>query len=224
MALYTNFEDFLPYVLMEVPGCPRDVAEEFVRKFAIRLCEKGLVIRKAASDIIITADVVEYKLNFTENLYRPLGIVDAHYEGGTVMEAVSEQMMDDQTPRWRIETTSQRPLKHWLTMDHKFHVHPKPTADRDDDPIKVECWVAPVRTATKIDTFVFDNYAETIAYGALSELQLMPGQSWNDTVLAALNGRKWRQGLRNARADSLRGVDGTQKTEVYPKNFEVFGS
>jgi len=224
MASYKNFEDFLPYVLMEAPGCPRPVAEEFIRKFAIRLCEKAMILRKTASEINITADERIYSLNFTENLYRPTGIVNAQYEGGTQMHPENEAMLDDQTPRWRSQTTSTRPLYYWLTIDNKFAVQQKPTQDIDDDPITVECWVSPVRTATKIDEFVFNNYAETIAYGALSELQLMPQQSWNDPILAQLNSRKWRQGLRNARAESLRGKDGTQKSEVYPKSFEVFGA
>jgi hypothetical protein len=223
MATYKNFEDFLPYILMEVPGCPRQVATEFVRKFVIRLCEKALIIRKKASEINITADEREYKLNFTENLYRPTGIVAATYEGGTTMFPRNEAMLDDQTPRWRSETTSTRPLYYWLTIDNKFHVHQKPTQDIDNDPITVECWVSPVRTATKVDEFVFNNYAETVAYGALSELQLMKDQSWNDPVLAQLNGRNWRQGMRNARAESLRGKDGTQSTQVYPKSYVVFG-
>jgi len=225
MATYTNFEDFLPYILNEVPGCPRPVAETFIRKFAIRLCEKGLIIRKTASEINIEADKTEYNLNFTENLYRPVGIVEAHYtESNTAMEAVNEQLMDDQTPNWRILTTAVRPNQYWLTIDHKFHVHPKPTQDVDDDPIKPECYVSVKRTATKIDEYVFDNYAETIAYGALSELQLMPDQSWSDPVLASLNSTKWRHGLRNARAHSVRGMDGTQRTEVYPKSYVSFGT
>ena len=225
MATYTEWDDFLPYILNEVPGCPRGVAKMFIRKFAIRLCEKGLVIRKHASEINISEDVTEYNLNFTENLYRPVGIVHAYYtESNTNMESQNEAMMDDQTPNWRQMTTSTRPIYYWLTIDHKLHVYPKPKQDYDDDPIDVECWVAPVRTATKIDTYVFNNYAETIAYGALSELQLMPKTSWMNDILAAKNEIEWRKGLRLARAQSLRGIDGTQKTEVYPKNFLVFGT
>jgi len=223
MTSYTEWEDFFPYILNEVPGCPVDVVEEFIKKFAIRLCEKALIIRKKASDIYIATDEETYSLNFTENLYRPLGIVYAKYDGGTMMYPMNEQLQDDQDQTWRVATTSTRPTYYWLTIDNKLHVHPKPTADIDSDPIVVECWVAPVRSATKIDDFVFDNYAETIAYGALSELQLMQQQSWNDIKLAEMNSRKWRQGLRNARAESLRGKDGTQRTEVYPKSFEVFG-
>jgi len=224
MATYTNFEDFLPYIQMEAPGCPRDVVEEFVRKFVIRLCEKALVLRKTASEINITANERTYGLNFTENLFRPTAIVSADYESGTHMTPQNEAMLDSQSPNWRTQTTSTRPLYYWLTIDNKFAVQQMPTQDIDDDPITVECWVAPVRTATKVDTFVFNNYAETVAYGALSELQLMPGQSWNDPILAQLNGRKWRQGLRNARSESLRGKDGTQSTQVYPQSYEVFGS
>jgi len=225
MATYAEWSNFIPYVLNEVPGCPRPVAENFIRKFAIRLCEKGLVIRKHASEINISEDTTEYNLNFTENLYRPVGIVNARYNvTGTQMVAKNESMMDDQTPNWRVMTTSTRPVYYWLTIDHKLHVYPTPSEDYDDDPIDTECWVAPVRTADKIDEFVFDSYAETIAYGALSELQIMPETSWHDGDLALRNERKWRQGLRNARADSLRGVDGTQRTEIYPKSFEIFGT
>lgn len=225
MATYVEWSEFIPYVLNEVPGCPRGVAENFIRKFAIRLCEKGLVIRKHASEINIAEDMAEYNLNFTENLYRPVGIVNAYYTGtNTQMEPKNEAMMDDQVMNWRLMTTSTRPVYYWLTIDHKLHVYPKPTVDYDDDPIDVECWVAPVRTASKIDEFVFNSYAETIAYGALSELQIMPDTSWNNGDLATRNERNWRQGLRNARADSLRGVDGTQRTEVYPKSYTIFGT
>ena len=223
MAAYTNFTDFLPYVMNEVPGCPRPVATEFVRKFAIRLCEKAFIIKKEASEIMISADVAKYSLNFTENLYRPVGIVYAQYQSGAQMDSTSEAKLSDRAPNWRTLTTSQRPNHYFLTLDDKLQVYPKPTTDLTD-PIDVECYVAPIRTASKIDTYVFNTYAETIAYGALSELQLMPDQSWSNETLAALNARNWRMGLRNAGAHSVRGKDGRQKAEVYPQSFEVFGS
>lgn len=223
MASYTEWEDFLPYVLNECPGCPRAVAETFIRKFAIRLCEKAYIIKKDASDIYVAEDKRYYNLNFTENLYRAVGINDCQWNGGTSMEETSEDELKDKGSNWKSITTSQRPNQYWLTVDNKLGIYPLPTADIDDDYVEAECFVAPVRTATKIDDWVFNNYAETIAYGALSELQRMPEKSWTNETLSLINGREWRQGLRNAAADSIRGKSARKGSQIKPKSFEVFG-
>jgi hypothetical protein len=221
---YTDFSDFQSYVMNEVQGCPRPVMDTFIRKFAIRLCEKGQVLRKDASEINITAEERTYALNFTENLYKAISIHYAEYESGQEMSRTSEAKLKDSEPTWKQLTTSGRPQKGYLTLDNKLHVVPKPTADVDNDPITVTCVVKPVRTATKIDTYVFENYAETIAYGALSELQLMQQQSWYNEKLAEQNARKWRQGLRQARAHALNGYDGDESGSAYPQDYMVFGS
>lgn len=220
---FTNYTDFIPYVMNEVPGCPRPVMVEFIRKFAIRLCEKARVLQKDASEINITGDERQYNLNFTENIYKAIGIKYAEYAGGTQMTRTSEDKLYDEEPNWRQLTTSNRPTKYFLTIDNKFEVVPKPTTDQDDDPITVKCVVKPTRASTKIDTYIFENYAEVIAYGALSELQGMQQQTWFNESLALKNERKWRQGLRNARAHTVNGLDGDESNRVHPKDFIVMG-
>lgn len=219
---WTDFEDFLPYVLNEVPGCPAPVCETFIRKFAIRLCEKAQILSLDASEIHITADQVIYPLNFSQNLFKAISINYASYsESDTSMEKTSEAYLDSAETNWRSLTVSTRPRSYFLTLDNKFHVYQKPTADVDDDPIIANCVVKPVRTATKVPEEIFENYAEVIAYGALSELQLMQQQSWYNMDLANRNAKMWRSGVRNARANKVRGYDGEKASGAYPKDFYV---
>jgi hypothetical protein len=75
----------------------------------------------------------------------------------------------------------------------------------------------PKRTATAMDSVVFDELEEVIVHGALQHLLVLPNQAWSDRELAAYHAKQYvfQTSERRARAN-LGNVRGTMRARMQP--------
>jgi hypothetical protein len=63
----------------------------------------------------------------------------------------------------------------------------------------------PTRSATTIDDFIFEEYAETIGHGAIARLALSQGKPYSDLKLAAARNGMYLTGVNVARDRAQKG-------------------
>jgi len=98
----------------------------------------------------------------------------------------------------------------------KYIILPLPNADK---PYRCRMFLAlkPKRSASGMDTVMFDELEEVIMHGALQHLLVLPGQAWSDRELAAYHAKQYvfQTSERRARAN-LGNVRGTMRARMQP--------
>jgi hypothetical protein len=72
--------------------------------------------------------------------------------------------------------------------------------------IKGEVALKPSRTATGIEKWIYETYADVLASGAVYRLAKVPGKEWSNPELAAMHKNLYEQGVTNARIRDFRNV------------------
>ena len=91
-----------------------------------------------------------------------------------------------------------------------FSVYPIPKA-ADKQSLTLRVALKPTRSATTIDDFIFEEYAETIGHGAITRLALSPGKPYTNPQLAAARNGLYNAGLNVARDRAQKGYVRTSK-------------
>lgn len=178
MATVT-LEQFLPEVLLECPGVPNPVAINALRNACFDFCRKSLFWNETQAQVAYVAGTSEYALT---------PVTDAQ------IVSVLSLNVDEKYAiyPWPLDqVVSARP--NWATAEGSVmgFVQPKPgTVVLISVPDTAGYFVpavayAPTRSATAVDERLYNQYLETIKYGALWKLKMMAGQPWADPSGAA---------------------------------------
>jgi hypothetical protein len=223
---YTDLDDFLPYVLPYVQGCPSQMVKLHVLSAAIVLCRKGLVLKKNPATITMSEDINDYTLKYSNDRY-------------TVASIDNAKLVDsDDRIRYSLGETSRRELENWsiswereksvrpthcylMEQPNHLRIYPTPSQDPSYD-LHLVTRVYPVRTAVEVDEQLFVKWVEIIAAGAKSTLLLVAGASWADPKLGQAFRGEFTRGLQQARKTTLSGT-GEHPGTVKPRSFIVQG-
>lgn len=200
------YEDFFPYVVPEVAGCPEPMVVHAVRNACIEFCEKSLVLVRDHDPVTIIENIVDYDLE------PPTGYIVVK-----VMKAwVNNQQIDPLVPDFVREAAvynrlfaeyQQQPNtpQHYLQKDERS-ISLWPMPDRKiSNGLTMRVALKPTRASTEIESVIFEDYAETIASGALSKLMSNVGRPYTNIEMAAVHAGRFMQGINVARGRSLHG-------------------
>ncbi len=167
---WKKIEDFLPYVMPEVPGCPPNIATTYITLAVINFCAESWAWNVWTEKETFPAGESEIPLTYPTQS-KPDGIMQArkndenyslHYLG-----------LEDGVVQLDQE------LKQ--SADFQFKIALKPT-----------------QGATIIPEWIFEDYVETIAAGTKHKLMSMVGQPWANPNSAAYNYDVFRKGISQA--------------------------
>ena len=109
------------------------------------------------------------------------------------------------------------PVRYQYLPEAQFAVDPLPDDAYD---LLITLIVQPKEGATQIPAAPLLKYSNEIEAGALSYLLAVPGQPWSDPQGALLQGRVFRSGISNGKAEAQRNFNvGSQR--VRPRQFLV---
>jgi hypothetical protein len=197
MALY---EDFLSRVLIEVPGCAEISAVQAVRDSCIEFCEKSLVLVRDHDPIFIRAGSVDYDLEPPAG-YLVIKVMRAWLENAELFPFSPDAVADAAVYNRNFSSYQAAPSlpQRFLQKDERtVSVWPVPDKNYPNG-MTLRVALKPTRSSTSVEDVIFEEYAETIASGALGRLMLSAGKPYSSPQAAVAHKALFMQGLNVAR-------------------------
>lgn len=200
-----SYDDFLPYVLPDVPGCPEIVAVQQIRNTVIDFCEKSLVVQVDLDPVTLVAGQADYDLEPPTN--RLVTKVISLFYRNRLLEPSAQDEIQRATfynPS-ALEADNQSDPTTWMQKDARtFSVFPIPK-NRENGAITIRAAIKPTRASTSCDDVVFEDYVEYIAAGAKARLMIVPNKAYTNPNLVVTQNQLYMQGVNMARQRASRG-------------------
>ena len=198
--------DFHPYVLPQVPGCPEPTVDLAIRSALIEFCEKTLIVQRDLDPVTVVKGIVDYDIDpptgqlvtrvlrlwFKDRELTPTAPDNVHNAEvyNTLFSGADKERSD---PRMFIQKD-----------ERTFTIYPIPK-DTVANGLTVRVALKPTRTTETVEDVLFEDYAETIAQGALFRLLSMPSKPWTNGPGASAALTLFTTGINTARQRAARG-------------------
>lgn len=200
------YENFFPNILPEVPGVAEMVAENAVRNAVIEFCEKSLILQRDHDPITVVQNIVDYDLEpptgyivvkvmkaWLENAELTPLAPDFVREAAVYNRLFSSYQANSDTPRAFLQK-DERTVSLWGVPDKNYK-----------SGLTMRVALKPTRAATTVEDVILEDYAETIASGALYRLMMSAGKPYTNAELAAVHKGLFQQGINVARQRATHG-------------------
>lgn len=201
-----TYDTFFPDVLLDVPGCPPEVAIRAIRNTVIEFCEKTLINQVTQDPISLRAGLTDYDLDAPAG-YRVQKVMRAWYLGSELAPVAPDDIPspDVYNPNIAGYTPSKSTISGYTQKDSEsVSFMPIPNQDAPQS-ITMRVALVPLRDSTKFDDFLYEQWGEYIACGAKARLMLTPGKPYSNQNTAAYNQARFMSGLNEARQRAIRG-------------------
>lgn len=200
-----DIDAFLPGILPFAPGCAAPTAYFGIRQAAIEFCERTRQWRYE--------DTFDVTVDDCDSILVPFGAVVHEIESaqfnGQPLDPKSTLWLDTNQNGWRTNALTGTP--HYLTQvePDTIIVVPKSAGS-----LHLCMWLKPSQESTEFPDFIVDQYRETIAFGALSRILMIPNQSFTNVQMGAAWGKLFQDKLDGL---SVKGSIGQQRAPLRTK-------
>ncbi|NQW93621.1 MAG: hypothetical protein HQ446_06245 [Polaromonas sp.] len=202
----TTYEVFFADVLPHVPGCPPEMALREIRSTVIEFCEKSLIHQITPDSLTIRAGVQDYDLDAPAG-HRVHKIMKAWFKGQPLTPMAPDEIDTPDLYSARIPgytPTKSDPVAY--TQKDYSTVSFLPIADQThSSAITMRVALAPLRSSTQCEDFLFEQWGEYLSCGAKARLMLTPGKPYTNTDSAVVNQGRYMTALNDARQRAIRG-------------------
>jgi hypothetical protein len=208
------WDDFLPLILPDLPGCPKSLALAAARRGADELCRGAYVWTEELGPMDVSAWQTDYTLPIPSGAV-PVILLGLYFQG-IPLSAATDEELDEKYPGWS-ELTAARPLRFIVPAIGKVRLVPKPTAAAAAA-LTARMVLAPAHDAADVQDLIFEQWAPAVAHAAKAELMAVPGKAWSDPQLAEHHARQFRTHIVRARGRAS--IGWTRKTmTAEPRTF-----
>jgi hypothetical protein len=205
MQIYRNsvsYDEFLPEVLQYVPDVPELVAANAVRSSCIEFCERTRFWQQDTDPIELIAGVSNYEFDGGTGV-KFVDIVTAWCNDTLLVPKSTEELARlYRHTDWR--NVKGDPAFITRMLPTEIILVPEPI--KAGAILKLRAAYAPTRSSTSVDSTVYEEYLEIIAYGARARLYNTPKQSYFDKASATEFEKRFRVGITEARVRVNRGM------------------
>ena len=188
------WDDFLPLISPHLPSCPNASIRMYLGIVASDFFARSYLWRDQIDTIYATTGTVEYDL-----------------DGEAVIEDVISVVLNetplDRTDLRLIATENLgqvgEPREFWVKADRSIVIFPTP---EENVQLKVYAVLKPSRSATGVEDWIYETFADTLVSGAIAQLAMIPGKEWSDIALAGMHKGLYERAITNARIRDFRGV------------------
>lgn len=195
-----NWKVFHELVLPVVPGCPVAVVNSAIKSAVIEFCEKSNLWQAESEPTDIVAGIASYSFKPPTGSKVVEGI--AAYLEGRPLHAVSIYDLNLNQPTWR-ELETPEPNRYFMDGDHSIRLVGTP-AKALQEALTIQVALKPTRAAVECPSFLYEDWAETIASGALARLLVMPGKDWTHAGMAEYHKTEFKIGIARARSKAMK--------------------
>lgn len=171
-----DLDDFLLEINPKAPGCPAPAAYQAILQACDDLCVRTKTWRYSDDIIISGTDEIDF--------FPPSGAVLIDFEsvlfGDTPLEAKTIKWMDQCMRGWRRGTIEGVPRFYTQLDMNTLRIAPI-----DNGTLTVNCWLKPAMDADQVPDFLFEQWHEVIAWGALGRILSTPNQPFTDVQMGA---------------------------------------
>lgn len=196
-----DLDEFLPNIRMYAPGVADPTAYFAIRQAAIEFCERTRMWRYD--------DEFEIAADDNEGLFAPSNAVIHEIEEvwfeGVKLRRVTPAKLDDLIPGWRSDDTKPTGTPSYVTQTAPNEIILVPFGTGT---VKLTLFLKPAQDADEVPDFLADQYRETIAFGALSRILLIPNQSFTNAEMGAAFGQAFQSRIDGK---STKGSAGQQR-------------
>lgn len=207
MSAMKDIDDFLPSIRPYAPGVADPTAYFAIRQAAIEFCERTRLWR-FDDEFSVVGDDCEALLTPPSSVVHE---IDAVWFNGVKLRHVTPGKLDELLPTWRAGQNRPTGQPSYVTQTEPNTIVLAPFGTGT---VKLSLFLKPSPNAGEFPDFIVDQHRETIAFGALSRILLIPNQSFTDAQMAAVFGQTFQSRVDSK---SAAGIIGQQRAPVRTK-------
>lgn len=212
-----NWEDYLHVVMPDVAGCPISQAENAIRLSAIEFCNQSRVYRLRLADLDSIADQSEYTIVVPAGsemiaLHKIQEVTAGQGASHRPLPAIPWNHYD----RFREQQESDHPRYFLQNTPQTITLLPTP-----DLVYNYQLWAVlkPTKAALDGPDFLFNDWLEPIAHGAIARLQVMNGRAWSAPNMVKFHRGEFINGWMEARTRDVKANTVNSSTGLSPFGF-----
>ncbi|WOB06468.1 hypothetical protein [Piscinibacter gummiphilus] len=197
------FDDLLPQLLGEVPGCPDITAINALRNAAIEFCRETEAWAELQEDPIPLADNEHtYDVECPSDAV-VVRVLEAWVDGspltGKSMSEIGVLM-----PGWQSDVSNRPIYFNAKEAPNRLRLFPTP-ANTQGELLTLRVAYAPKVNGKRISDQVGNRHLEALMSGAKARLMAMPKRAWTDLALADYHKTQFANAITDRRIDDLHG-------------------
>jgi len=192
------YTQWLPYVQVNVPDCPKALIVEAIRQKVIEFCQRSLFLRQELDGFYTVADDNEYDLSppVDNNIAQLLMLKVNKRE----LEPKTQDDLEEIYQEWRDQ--SGEPSYFFLKNTNTAILVPKPIGVY---PVRILVALKPTQAAQGVDEIIFEEYKDAIKHGALAYLMLMAEKTWSNPNMSAFYQSQFDAAIQESKIRSEQG-------------------
>lgn len=202
-----ELDEFLPNIRMYAPGVADPTAYFAIRQAAIEFCERTRMWRYE-DEFEIVADDFEGLLSPPSSVVHE---IEAVWFDGQKLTPKTTNQLDEMVPAWRNGDTKPTGTPSYYTQTEPNTIVLAPFGTGT---VKLSLFLKPAQDADEVPDFLADQHRETIAWGALARILLIPNQSFTNAEMGAVFGQSFQSKIDGK---STKGSTGQQRAPVRTK-------
>lgn len=193
-------DDFLKFVLPDVPGCPDELVRQAVMFTANRFCVDTQCIDAISDPVQLEEGVQDYDMDIMPGLQAIT--IKSVWTPTRELTPVTMSELNRMLPNWQVATNSEPSFYNMVKGFGKLTVYPIPAAPLGSD-MTFHAVYAPNQFGTVVPDALVDFYLDTITAGAKARLMITPGQAWSNAQMAVANQSLYDAGVVSAKIDVM---------------------
>lgn len=196
----TAFTLMYDEVMPHANGCTAQLAFDVIRKAAIEFCDQSWIHHYNHPDVSVVANTHTYSLSpLSETVV--VTVLDAWLDNLQLEWKGGDELRQINT-RWQA-WTGPRPIYITSETPRSVRLVPTPTVAYANG-LRMIVALKPTIVASGLETFIWEEYREQIADGALYRLYLSPGKPYTNLELGAAKRAMFRSHCNKAYNRSMR--------------------
>jgi hypothetical protein len=195
-----TWTEFHPLITPYLPTCPLATINTYLAQVTADFFARTHLWKDEVDAIYLAPNNVEYDLDAD-------GVEVEHVLSVALPGRKLTMVAADQVSFEHLGEVGE-PRVFWLHTDNTIRVYPVP---QERATMRVHAVLKPRRTATSVENWVYETWANVLASGVIAELAAIPGKDWSDMALAGMHKGKFETAINNTRVRMDRGVHMTVK-------------
>ena len=197
-------DNFLPYLIPWVGGCPTPLAHQSLVRAARTFCEETNVVTRMVEPISLVPGEATYDIDLEPDLdaIRVLGA----WIGTSALALPSSR--GSQFANIPQPGVTGSPVFATSTQPNTVTLYPKPD-NAAYEKLSVRVATRPKLSARSLDDSLFNRWVDGVVSGAIGIIAAMPGQPFSDPAQAAQADVRFWRAVNRARIEATRGDVGS---------------
>jgi hypothetical protein len=216
-------------VLPDVLSCPEPIVNREVLTVILDFCKKTNILQREFELSVDYNDIdtdiqncIDFDISEHSRNLRPVTLLEMMIDGVKYIpykRNIRNTLTDFESitgAAGTVLSSDERFKYFWTPNNHTIRVF---EMDSGMSTIYFKMSVKPLRTATTIDTDLFEDWSEALVSGAKERILKQPGKAWSDPAAAKDYKRDYRKYLSQAKQAAIGGGTSTHQELIKWKEF-----